>query len=126
MSKLFDKLKTASTRLSQGSVSALTNTWQDYAEKLSAKGVDLAKDVAKQGKSVMLNDVEFKKCVNDTLWELLPMPIRLIGRERLKYDSIIFSLRDKVFVLEGDSVQVRPDAKAKIMEVIKPIFDHKL
>ncbi|MFM7118057.1 MAG: hypothetical protein ACKO0N_15640, partial [Planctomycetota bacterium] len=63
-----------------------------------------------------------KANVVDPAWEMLPMPIRLLGRERLRWDSIFDSARAKVFVVDGESATVHPEAKQRINQLFSGMF----
>ena len=46
------------------------------------------------------------------------MPVRLIGRERLHWDSMFIKARATLFIIDGDSVSLHPDARQRLEQMI--------
>ena len=62
------------------------------------------KKVGKEGTSYIHDDTKYKKFINRT-WEMMPLPVRLIGKESLGYDTAMFTLRNTVFGKEEEELK---------------------
>jgi hypothetical protein len=116
-----DKLKNVASQAKQASTSFASNSvgglWASHGDKVCEVVVNYASQAASKGSSFIADDTKYKANVVDPAWEMLPMPVRLLGRERLRWDSIFDSARAKVFVVDGDSVAVHPEAKQRINQL---------
>lgn len=72
-----------------------------------------------KGSNVIADDAKYKQFVVDPAWEILPFAIKLIGRERLKWDRIFSILRNEAFVVDGDNVTVNDQVYTRIPELLK-------
>lgn len=79
--------------------------------------VGYASKAAERGSVCIADEASYRKCVIDPAWEIMPAPIRLLGRDRLKWDSIFSAARSKLFVIEGEAVSVHPDAKKRLDKI---------
>lgn len=102
-----------------------TELWLKYRESLITQAVELAQEATKVGALVVQDDAQFKTAVNDRLWQLLPLPIRVIGRERLRFDSVLLGARQHLFVIDGDVVRLRPDAREQLQATLADVFGLK-
>lgn len=84
--------------------------------------VTYANQAAAKGSAFIADDAKYRANVIDPSWETLPMPVRLIGRERIKWDSLFYAARSTVFVIEGDSVSVHPDAKDRVSRMLSEML----
>lgn len=113
-----DRLKTAANQTKLASTSFATNSvgavWGKYGDSICETVLHYAAQAATKGKPFIVDDAKYKASVVDPAWEVLPTPVRLLGRERLKWDAIFNSVRSKVFVIEGENVTVHPEAKQRI------------
>jgi len=116
-----DKLKTAASQATQASSSLASNSagalWSRYGDKISEVVITYATQAAAKGSPYIADDAKYQASVIDPAWEMLPMPVRLIGRERMKWDAIFYSARSQVFVIDGDAVSVHPEAKQRINDL---------
>lgn len=121
-----DKLKSAANQAKQASTSLATKSagalWAKYGDKICEVVVTYAGQAATKGSAFIADDARYRVNVVDPAWEMLPMPVRLLGRERLKWDAIFYSARAKVFVIDGDSVSVHPEAKQRISQLFAEMF----
>jgi len=121
-----DKLKNAASQAKQASTSLAANSagalWASHGDKVCEVVVNYASQAASKGSSFIADDAKYKANVVDPAWEMLPMPIRLLGRERLRWDSIFDSARAKVFVIDGESATVHPEAKQRINQLFSGMF----
>jgi WD40 repeat protein len=95
-------------------VAAARGLWQQYGDQVVVKALELANQAATLGKTCIADDARFKATVNDPLWQMVPLPLRLFGRNRLRWDSLLFGIRDSVFIIEADRVYLHPETKQRI------------
>jgi hypothetical protein len=119
---LFDKLKNASRKVATQSSSKTKDLWQKYSDEINSKTFEVLSQTASRGKPYIEDDEKFKENVIDPLWLLAPLPMRLIGRERLKWDEVLFGTRDTVLLIEGETVQLHPEAGDRIFQSLKSMF----
>lgn len=116
-----DKLKNVATQAKQASTSFASNSasslWANHGDKVCDAVLSYATQAASKGSSFIADDAKYKANFVDPAWELLPMPVRLLGRDRLRWDAIFNSVRSKVFVVDGESVTVHPEAKQRINQL---------
>jgi len=116
-----DKLKTTASQATQASSSLASNSanalWSRYGDKISEVVITYATQAAAKGSPYIADDAKYQANVIDPAWEMLPMPVRLIGRERMKWDAMFYSARSQVFVIDGDAVSVHPEAKQRINDL---------
>ena len=122
---LLDKAKAAAKLAAENSSALASNTvgglWATHGGKACDAIYSHAKQVAKQGASVISDDECFRLKVIDPAWEMLPTPVRLLGRERLKWDELFLSTRSRIFVIDGEDVTVHPDAKKRIGQLLSRV-----
>lgn len=123
MAKFFGKLVDAAQNAASKATAIGDNLWQLYGPAVSGQAISVFAEVTSLGKSFIVQDDKFKTQVNDRLWAMVPLPVRLVGRKRLHWDEMLFGLRDNVFVVEGETVHLRTDAKDEIMMRIKSKLD---
>lgn len=68
------------------------------------------------------DDEKYLKFVVTPLFDLLPGLIRMIGRERLKWDPIMFAVRDQVVVVDGARITVRPNTLELVLAIVRKQF----
>jgi hypothetical protein len=68
------------------------------------------------------DDSKFLSCVATPLFRTLPPVVQLIGRERLKWDPIMFDMRDHLLVRADSSASVRPDAVPVALAILRKHF----
>jgi len=116
-----DKLKNVASQAKQASSSFASNSagalWASHGDKVCEAVVTYASQAASKGSAFIADDTKYKANVVDPAWEMLPMPVRILGRERLKWDAIFSTARAKVFVVDGENVSVHPEAKQRINQL---------
>ena len=70
-------------------------------------------------KTELTDDLEFRRAIVDPAWNALPLPCRILGRERLDWDGLFEELRDAAYDTRGYSVQFRVDVKTRTSVVLK-------
>jgi len=83
--------------------------------------VSSMKKVGKKGTSYIHDDSKYEKFVNHT-WEMLPLPVRLVGKESLGYNHAMFTLRNTVFGKDDDEPNVNEEDEGFIKNTIMGMF----
>ena len=119
---LLDKLKSAASQAKEASSSLVASSagalWAQYGDSICEMVVTYANQAAGKGSAVIADDAKYRANVIDPTWEMLPIPVRLVGCERLQWDSLFYAARSTVFVIEGDRVSVHPDAKHRMSRML--------
>jgi hypothetical protein len=77
--------------------------------------------IANKGFSYINNDRKYQS-VMDKTWEMLPLPMRLIGKDTLAYEDNMFFLRKSIFGKDKEKPQVDSEDKGIISSTIKKMF----
>ena len=83
--------------------------------------INSMKKVGKKGTSYIHDDSKYGKFVDRT-WEMLPLPVRLVGKESLGYNRAMFTLRNTVFGKDEDEPQVDEEDEGFIKSTIRGMF----
>ena len=83
--------------------------------------VSSMKNAGKKGSSYISNDTKYQGFVDRT-WELLPLPMRLIGKDNLGFNSTMFLLRNSVFGKDEDELKVDQKDEGLIKKTIQSMF----
>ena len=121
-----DKMKAAASQAKEASASFASSSagalWSRYGDSMCEMVVTYANQAAAKGSTFIADDAKYQANVIDPTWEMLPMPVRMIGRERLKWDALFYAARSTVFVIDGDSVSVHPDAKQRVSRMLSEML----
>ena len=79
------------------------------------------KKVGSKGSSYISDDSKYGMFVDRT-WELLPLPVRLVGRDSLGYDTAMFTLRNTVFGKDNNEPKINRNDEGIIKKTIKGMF----
>ncbi|HIC61513.1 MAG TPA: hypothetical protein EYO72_02060 [Marine Group III euryarchaeote] len=79
------------------------------------------KKVGKRGSSYISDDSKYEMFVDST-WEMLPLPVRLVGRDTLGYDTAMFTLRNTVFSKDDNEPEIGKNDEGIIKKTIKGMF----
>ena len=77
--------------------------------------------IANKGFSYINNDRKYQS-VMDKTWEMLPLPMRLIGKDTLAYEDNMFFLRKSIFGKDKEKPQVDSEDEGIISRTIKKMF----
>ena len=121
------------TDLATGAVKTTTDV-ATSAGKMARGAVDTAiisiatkivvrsmKKVGSRGTSYISDDGKYEIFVDRT-WEMLPLPVRLVGRESLGYDTAMFTLRNAVFGNDKSDLEVNKKDEGIIKKTIMGMF----
>jgi len=77
----FDAMKSAASSMAGG---AAADLWSKHGDKVVSAITSCANPAAGLGAAYISDDDKYKAAVIDPAWDLLPLPVKLIGRQRLK------------------------------------------
>ncbi len=77
--------------------------------------------MASKGFSYINNDKKYQSIIDKT-WEVLPLPMRLIGKDTLHYDDNMYFLRKSIFGKDKDKPKVDTEDKNIISRTIRKMF----
>jgi hypothetical protein len=77
--------------------------------------------IASKGFSYINNDQKYQSIIDKT-WEMLPLPMRLIGKETLSYEDNMYFLRKSIFGKDKEQPKVDSDDENIISRTIKKMF----
>ena len=77
--------------------------------------------LASKGFSYINNDKKYQSIIDKT-WEILPLPMRLIGKEKLNYEDNMYFLRKTIFGKDKEKPQVDSKDEGIISRTIKKMF----
>lgn len=67
----------------------------------------------------VLDDALWRAEVVDPAWQKLPLPCRLLGRQRIGWEPLFDELRKAAYETRGRTVQFRPDVSMRTAEIFK-------
>ena len=79
------------------------------------------KKVGNKGKSYVSNDENYQGFMDKT-WEILPLPVRLIGKDSLGYNSTMHLLRNTIFGSDDEELIVDENDENTIKQNILSMF----
>ena len=77
--------------------------------------------LASKGFSYINNDKKYQSIIDKT-WEILPLHMRLIGKEKLSYEDNMYFLRKTIFGKDKEKPQVDSKDEGIISRTIKKMF----
>ena len=120
----FDSIKSVANQAKQTVAAASTDTvaqlWAAHKDTIIDAILSYATKAAQFGAISISDDEKYRAYVIDPAWDLLPLPFRMIGRERLRWDSMFQAARSSLFVVEDDTVSIHPDARRRLEQLITP------
>ncbi len=94
-----------------------------YFQKLGQKAVETSlRRVAGRPLATVTQDVPYWQEVIQPAWLQLSLPIRMLGRQKLRWDQFFLALRDEVYDLSGESVILRPDMPARVAALAQRFY----
>jgi len=118
----FDKVKDAAAKAASATTTAIGGAagdlWTKYGDDVVRIIINFLEKVVNRNPGSIVDQAKYKEDVVDPCWALLPLPIQLIGRDRLQWDAIFLAARDLLFVIEGEIVSFHPDAKNRLSDLI--------
>src|SRR5439155_1111378 len=82
-----------------------------------------AQSLAGKSKQILLDLNLYRRQAVDPIWDQLPVPLRLLGRDKLRWDDYLLALRTELFVAQPDGrLALRPDAAARLDALAERLF----
>jgi len=121
---LFDTIKAATNQAKQTVFTASSGTaaqlWDAHKEIVYDSILSYATKAAQSGNTYISDDEKYQVYVIDPAWDLLPLPIRMIGRQRLRWDAIFQAARESLFLVDDGMVSLHPDARCRLEKLLSP------
>jgi|TARA_B110000263_G_C14974607_1_gene358677 hypothetical protein len=102
-------------RMAKGAIDSVVIT---IATKIIVSSM---KKAGKKGTSYISNDSKYQGFVDRT-WELLPLPVRLIGKDTLGFNATMFLLRNSVFGKDEQEPEIDKKDEGIIKKTILSMF----
>ena len=80
---------------------------------------------AGKGRNNVLDDKWFRRHVVNRTWELLPLPVRLAGKETMRWEQVMFKLRDQVLTDDEGAMAVSKQDKSLVRSAIERMLGRK-
>ena len=77
--------------------------------------------IATKGFSYINNDKKYQNIIDKT-WEMLPLPMRLVGKDTLNYEDNMFFLRKSIFGKDKERPEVDSKDESIISKTIRKMF----
>lgn len=102
---------------------------ENHGNLLTAHAVPLVSKLLQtlSGKTAdyLLEDARYEKQVIAPAWALMPLPIRMIGRDRLRWNVFFHMIRQELFEVHDGKIHIRPDMNQKIVGLVGRLFPGK-
>ena len=79
------------------------------------------KSTANRSFTYINNDKKYQNVIDRT-WELLPLPVRLVGKDSLDFNNNMFFVRDKIFGQDKKEPTVDDEDKGFITNLVNKMF----
>jgi molecular chaperone DnaK len=73
-------------------------------------------------RKVVVDEKLYRQQVIDPSWEALPMPMRMLGRSRLRWEEFLLALRTDIFLAVQDRLALRKDAAERMKAIVAKMF----
>ena len=112
------EINNSATAVSGMAKSKLDSVVLSVATQIITKSMN---GIANKGFSYINNDQKYQSVIDKT-WEMLPLPMRLIGKDTLSYEDNMFFLRKTIFGKDKEKPQVDSEDEGIISRTIKKMF----
>tara|TARA_Y100001968_G_scaffold241841_1_gene225432 strand:- start:177 stop:572 length:396 start_codon:yes stop_codon:yes gene_type:complete len=112
------EINNSATAVSGMAKSKLDSVVLSVATQIITKSMN---GIANKGFSYINNDQKYQSVIDKT-WEMLPLPMRLIGKDTLSYEDNMFFLRKSIFGKDKEKPQVDSEDEGIISRTIKKMF----
>ena len=79
------------------------------------------KKAAEKGSENITDDAKYTKIIEKT-WEVLPLPVRLVGKDTLNFNDVMFKIRNTVFDSSKNDLEIDKKDENFITKSIKDMF----
>ena len=112
------EINNSATAVSGMAKSKLDSVVLSVATQIITKSMN---GIANKGFSYINNDQKYQSVIDKT-WEMLPLPMRLIGKDTLSYEDNMFFLRKTIFGKDKEKPQIDSEDEGIISRTIKKMF----
>ena len=112
------EINNSATAVSGMAKSQLDSVVLSVATQIITKSMN---GIANKGFSYINNDQKYQSVIDKT-WEMLPLPMRLIGKDTLSYEDNMFFLRKSIFGKDKEKPQIDSEDEGIISRTIKKMF----
>ena len=99
------------------------NVLEIYLSHANRLILQAAAGVAGSPKQVILDQNLYRQKIVEPIWYQLPVPLRLLGRDKLRWEDFMLAMRTELFVAQSDGrIAVRPDAAVRLESLAKRLF----
>jgi hypothetical protein len=77
-----------------------------------------------KGKEYFEEDAKYLNHIAETLFNLLPIPIQLLGKEQLKWNTLLLEVRNATIVIMPDRVALQKNFSNIIINIVKTHLSH--
>ncbi len=99
--------------------SNLFDTYQQYCLKLIYNSLQR---MVGQSQNLIVDEALFRQHIINETWNYLPLPLRQLGRDQLRWDEFFLALRMEVFVTLEGKLALRPDALQRLEILARRLF----
>ncbi len=99
--------------------------WPTYGVFVAVIVRKALSSAAEKGRDNVRDDEWFRGHVVNRTWELLPLPVRLAGKGTLRWEQVMFKLRDQVLTDDGGAMAVSKQDKSLIRSAIERMLGRK-
>src|SRR5438105_12349130 len=94
---------------------AAPNIIEIYSQYLIPAIVQGLGKLAGTPKDTAVDEKAYRQVAVDPIWNNLPLPVRMIGRKKLRWDSFLLEARGLVLAVNADmKLSLRPDATNRL------------
>jgi molecular chaperone DnaK len=68
--------------------------------------------------AVVTDEARFRRAVIEPGWNALPLPQRMVGRKKFRWDELFLILRKEVFLATDGKLTLRPDTPARVRAAV--------
>ncbi len=97
----------------------LFDIYQQYCLKLICNSL---KKVVGQSQNLIMDEGLYRQHIINDTWNFLPLPLRQLGRDQLRWDEFFLALRLEVFVTLDGKLSLRLDAPQRLEILARRLF----
>src|SRR5436309_3922860 len=75
-----------------------------------------------QPRSLITDEAKYRAKIIEPTWNFLPLPLRMIGRQKLRWDEFFLALRLEVFLGNDGKLRLREDTPARMESLARRLF----
>ena len=99
--------------------------WPTYGVFVAVIVRKALSSAAEKGRDNVRDDEWFRGHVVNRTWELLPLPVRLAGKGTLRWEQVMFKLRDQVLTGDEGAMAVSKQDKSLVRSAIERMLSRK-